>query len=53
MPRQQFINGVGLVLGGEVKNVGEPSLGIDAVELGCFDQRVGRWRLICRCPQTP
>jgi hypothetical protein len=40
MPRQQFINGIDLVLGGAVKNVVKSSL-IDAVEFGCFHQRVG------------
>lgn len=38
MPRHEFIKTSNLVICDAAENIGEPSLRIDAVELGCFDQ---------------
>lgn len=44
MPGQQFVDAVDLMLGNATKDIGEPSLWIDLVELGCLDQRIGSRR---------
>jgi len=41
MPREQFVDLVDLVVRDAGQGVGEPSLWIDAVELGGLDQGVG------------
>lgn len=41
MPGQQFIDAGDLVIGDAAQNICEPALWIDAIQLGCFDQRVG------------
>jgi hypothetical protein len=38
-PRDEFTDAIDRVIGYAADNVGEPSLGIDVVEAGCFDQR--------------
>jgi hypothetical protein len=43
-PRQQFVAPVDLVVSDTAKNIGQPSLRINAVELGRFDQYVGNGR---------
>ncbi len=40
-PGHEFIQLCDLVVGDAAQRVGEPSLRIDAVEFGGFDQRVG------------
>ena len=40
VPRQEFVNALGGVIGQASQHVGEPSLRIDIVELGGCDQRV-------------
>jgi hypothetical protein len=42
MPGQKLVDAVDLVLGDPAKNVGQPSLRVDLVELGRLDQRIGR-----------
>jgi transposase InsO family protein len=42
VPRQEFVNAFGGVILQAGQHVGEPSLRIDTVELGCGDQRVDR-----------
>ena len=44
MPGKQFIEAVDLVIRDAAKNVSEPSLRIDAVEFGGFDQTIGDGR---------
>jgi len=39
-PRQELVDPVDLVVSDAAKDIGEPSLRIDTVELGCFDQSV-------------
>lgn len=41
MPRQQFVDAIDFMFGDAAKDIGEPSLGIHLVELGCLDQRIG------------
>ena len=40
-PRQQLIQPIDLVIGDAGEDIGEPSLWVDAVQLGRFDQGVG------------
>jgi hypothetical protein len=40
VPGQEFIDGLGGVIRQGCRDVGQPSLGIDVVELGGLDQRV-------------
>ena len=39
--RQQLVDPIDFVLGDAAKDIGQPSLWIDAVELGGFDKRLG------------
>ena len=43
-PGQQIVQFGDLVIGDAAKNIGEPGLRVDTIELGCFDQRVGNGR---------
>ena len=40
-PRQQFVDAGDFVIGDPAEDVGEPSLWVDIVQLGGFDQRIG------------
>jgi hypothetical protein len=40
-PGQQLVDPINLVVGNATKNIGQPRLRIDTIELGRFDQRVG------------
>ena len=40
-PGQQFVEPCDFVIGDTAKDIGEPGLWIDAVELGCLDQAIG------------
>ncbi len=41
-PRKQFVDPVALVVGEATKDICEPCLWLDAIEFGCFNQRVGK-----------
>ena len=40
-PRHQFVQPSDFVIGDAAEDIGQPSLGIDAVQLGGLDQRIG------------
>ena len=40
-PRKQVVEPIDLVVGNTAKDIGEPGVRIDAVELGCLNQCVG------------
>jgi len=44
MPGQELVEPRDLVIGDAAENIGEPSLRIDAVQLGGLDQRIGDGR---------
>ena len=43
-PGQQFIDAGDLVIGDAAQNICEPALWVNAVQLGCLNQRVGNGR---------
>ncbi len=53
VPGQELVDFGDLVVWDAGERVGEPDLGVDAVELGRLDQGVGRWRRRDRRPLSP
>ena len=44
MPGQHLVDSIDFMFGNAAEDIGEPSLGIDLVELRCLDERIGSCR---------